>query len=602
MRKEVVFDVTLTLKGMVLSKASGAARWGVDQAANRDQNGIAILNGSQIKGKLREAWTQFSGMKAVLDELGLDELNPDHWLGRAPHRDTLEAIPARLHFGNVQVQQQGGKSAGQSNHRTRLKIDPIRGTAKAGALLVEEKLNHGDTSQWIGKVRARLSQDEIPLIEKLLKLGLSWQTAFGGGTSTGLGRLVGVRLDHEIKEIRKKAAGSVQVQQGYLGLSLEIHEPFYAGGERCGDNFLVSREEISGSMLKGALARGLSESYAAVGGLRAPISADHPAAADFPLLCKHFSELRFLEARPTCKGKPRAQVPSLSLAFDQFGELHDLAVATAPADALLRFKPDWKHADHVNAEIVGSRGKVKAIETVRTAINVQLENGGFEVNARQKAEDSKLYSQKRIMPEKDVHYLSAIYLPEGLSEQAKLIEELATAIGSCLKGIGKGHAQVSAELVTQTQAAEEAVTPGIWKVVLQTPALLLDPLRLAEVKNEDIRPLYNEWLEALGGGHLRLERRFCLQKLEGGFQGRQFADRRFPSAKYAPTVLEDAGSCLVIEARNEEGAAHLEAWRRNGLPLPGWALEAFGSNGKADWRSCPWLPENGFGEVLLSKI
>lgn len=614
MRKEVCFQVELRLTGMVLSKASGAGRWGVDQAVNRNHENKPVLNGSQIKGKLRETWTEFARLPEVLAGLGLKELDPDAWLGGAPKSGTTAAHPARLQFSDFELDETAsgfrantaslvGDSPTVAGQRTRLKIDPKRGAAVKGALVVEERLSHGDTSIWKGTIRSLLDDAETEDVRKLLKAGLRWQTALGGGKSTGLGRLLAVSILDECVQQPVAAVGKEQLDGSRLNLELEIHEPFYAGGLRQGDNFLVSRMSLSGAVLKGSLARGLNERFVnasatGTGYLRSGISASHPAADRFPLLCRYFSQLQILEARASSNGT-RPGVPSLSLALNE-DQLIDLAMDDAPHGSLLRFQPDWSRADWDRDDVSPDQGKLRIVEQVRTAINQQGQDGRFHVNPRQKAEDSKLFSQRRLMPEAGVRFRSVIVLPE-IAEQAALAKELQDALALCLYGVGKGHSRVTAR-VTNAGQTPEPVTIGIWRLVLQTPALLLDPVEVFPFKNRDLQPLYEQWLEELGGGHLRLKRRFCLQKFEGGFQGRRYADRRF-STSYAPILLEQEGSCLVLEVLDQEGCRIMERVRSNGLSLPGWVHAAFGGDdGKASWKSCPWLPENGFGEVQLTKL
>ena len=41
-------------------------------------------------------------------------------------------------------------------------------------------------------------------------------------------------------------------------------------------------------------------------------------------------------------------------------------------------------------------------------------------------------------------------------------------------------------------------------------------------------------------------------------------------------------------------------WQERGLPVAGTVREAFGLKGDAsDWQACPYVPENGFGEVAI---
>ena len=40
----------------------------------------------------------------------------------------------------------------------------------------------------------------------------------------------------------------------------------------------------------------------------------------------------------------------------------------------------------------------------------------------------------------------------------------------------------------------------------------------------------------------------------------------------------------------------VDNWLKHGLPLPDWAENLYGNN----WQTCPFLPENGFGEIAVN--
>jgi hypothetical protein len=43
-------------------------------------------------------------------------------------------------------------------------------------------------------------------------------------------------------------------------------------------------------------------------------------------------------------------------------------------------------------------------------------------------------------------------------------------------------------------------------------------------------------------------------------------------------------------------------WQRRGLPVAGTVREVFKLKGDAsDWQRCPYVPENGFGEIAVDQ-
>jgi hypothetical protein len=37
-----------------------------------------------------------------------------------------------------------------------------------------------------------------------------------------------------------------------------------------------------------------------------------------------------------------------------------------------------------------------------------------------------------------------------------------------------------------------------------------------------------------------------------------------------------------------------------GLPLPVWALAEYGQYNRELWETCPFVPENGYGEIAVN--
>jgi hypothetical protein len=147
-------------------------------------------------------------------------------------------------------------------------------------------------------------------------------------------------------------------------------------------------------------------------------------------------------------------------------------------------------------------------------------------------------------------------------------------------------------------------------VTLQTPALLIDPGRhLApggkngSAREEDLEREYQDVWQELSEGSLRMASYFQRCTLAGG----EYFRRRFlgKDAQYKPYLLSSEGSTFLLEpASGEENAAraYLDSWLRSGLPLSRSVRTFYRipDEPKIQWAHCPYVPENGYGEIAVN--
>ena len=191
-------------------------------------------------------------------------------------------------------------------------------------------------------------------------------------------------------------------------------------------------------------------------------------------------------------------------------------------------------------------------------------------------------------------------LPAGaVNFQANLLAEIG------IPGVGKLKTRCLASFVSLTPSSSSTTKENIrdinrWVVMLQTPALLCDVSAVAPGLS-DATVAYKAYWEEASGKKLTLERHFARQTLMGG----EFLWNRFSKQSlYSPFVLTNAGAVFVLRVMNDEdaGAAakKLEEWIRDGLPLATTVRKRFGLAGDAgDWKKCPYVPENGYGEIAV---
>ena len=171
----------------------------------------------------------------------------------------------------------------------------------------------------------------------------------------------------------------------------------------------------------------------------------------------------------------------------------------------------------------------------------------------------------------------------------------AKALFDGLPNLGKTKAFAN---ITPSPASRRSATPGneanMIAVTLATDALMNDPADLLahddrpQSPQERLRQSYADFWSDVTGNQLRLVNFFARQRLAGGYQARRFVRQGEP---YYPFLVTEAGSTFLLEGT----ANAIVPLLASGLPLPN-ALSAL------DWRSCPFVRENGFAEIRCNHI
>ena len=271
-----------------------------------------------------------------------------------------------------------------------------------------------------------------------------------------------------------------------------------------------------------------------------------------------------------------------------------LIAGEAPA-----FQPDWKSEHH--ALVRHSFGWPEVPRERRTRTAIEPPTG--------RAADERLFSYGLVLPETStpggpthkLQWHTAIGLeqiPEG--ERAQVIAELEQLLAWGLPHIGKTRATAEVEwlpapapLAVDSRAAPQK--DGLHVVTLQTEFLMTDPDLLRTDPVAGLRKAYESFWREASGGTLELSHYFASQSLQGGFQA-----ARTRRTRYEPYLLTDRGSTFVLRVIDSDGAATcLATWREGGLPTPEWVTHRYQVAGQLLWRSCPFLPHVGHGEVAI---
>ena len=272
---------------------------------------------------------------------------------------------------------------------------------------------------------------------------------------------------------------------------------------------------------------------------------------------------------------------------------HARAVCGEGRSLGLRYRLEGKKARKKVREDYGWPAKLKWELRVRTGID----------SALRKAEDKQLFAWRMLAPY-GFQWIARVETAR-ISEAAR--RQLEQLLRFWVEPLGKTKALAE---VTPTAAAPEAAGSPPYVLTLQTPAILIDPGRrlapggnIGSAREEDLEGEFQEVWGELSNGSLRMVRYFQRCSLAGG----QYFQRRFvgTEARYKPYLLSSEGSTFLLEpaaGKENEARACLDGWLRTGLPLSRSVRRFYGipDDPKVQWRRCPYLPENGYGEITVN--
>ena len=592
--------VTLTLTGPILTAGSTHIGWGLDTSFYRDWQGNLALPGSLIRGKLRQA------LENICEIIGSPEKTADQWFGeesRDDHEKTESYAPRRglLKISDFTYKEE---NSGTAPHppRTRIRIEPEIGVVEHGALFMSESpFAAGQETHWNGEIEFFVSSKRKDEYIRQIRQAFHFITAIGAEKTAGYGRLKKIVFGTPEEISPKGECSNEETPEGF-SLSIIPKEPLIIGGPRQTDNIFRSEKIIPGTVLKGSFAAGLNR----IAGSEPDkdISEENQAVVKlYPQLAKHFTDIRFLHAVPSLIQHERPETIPLSVvSYD--GKYEDIAFKEsekiyANGSAPVSFQIDWK-GEPKNLLDKYKLPELEYYPITRTAIDDET----------LKADESRLYSFFMIKPltsdGEQVYWNSEIRFPRGLTseEKAKLAAEFTQAMPLALRYMGKRQQVVETlcDAIRQDESSDQTGS-HTFAVVLQTPAIMLHPQKLMSKTDnplfddhEQLRNAYADYWREMFEECAELKTFFASQKLQGGYPG-----MRFMKDHYRPFYLTSAGTTFVFTMANEKGEKVwdiLKEQRRTGLKLPEWAV-ADEWYGKTSWKRCPFVPENGYGEIRI---
>jgi hypothetical protein len=226
-------------------------------------------------------------------------------------------------------------------------------------------------------------------------------------------------------------------------------------------------------------------------------------------------------------------------------------------------------------------------------------------STRRKAADEQLFAWKMLKPY-GLEWVAGVDTSRISGGARRQLESL---LRFGVEPLGKTKALAKVVLST---AQEPAGLTAPYVLTLQTPALLIDPSRrlardgkIGTAREEDMSAELQDVWSGLSDGSLRLANYYQRCELAGGeYFRRRFLGTRVP---YKPYLLSLEGSTFLLEpvpGKEPLAIGHMNQWRRLGLPLSRQVLDFYGIpvDLTHQWKHCPYLPENGYGEVAVNEV
>lgn len=593
--------VEAVLESPFLSQGLWAHAPGLDSALARDHHGRLIIPGSQLRGVLRQI------MQGMLDQKNKKyfQRNLDDWFGKgsgnfldepgelAGIENPFWPRPGMVGFRDLVCQQE---PTNQGAMATRIALDPNTGSVAKGALQVMEMpFPYGAEVPFLGEVVFYGEDAEAAQFWEAAGLALCFVSALGGVKSAGFGNLAReMRLLPSHPEPTKLIDFSAPPSARHperMALELELHDPFLVDAELIGENIFQGNWIIPGAVIKGSLARAL-ELYG--------MSEDMKEA---------LSQVLFSHAFPVKTGtgegvRPR-RIPFS--AIECGGRLYDCfwqddKKLLGKMEQAIAYPVDWKSPSWRTAgRIMGWPSPPDYHVRTRTAIN----------SAREVAEEGRLFSYRAVVPE---GLRWRLVLDKGTADDV-LYSKIVQAILSGLHFLGKTEARASCrevwDPIIETLPKPREVGGGelLWRVILQTPALMFATARCVKPVTQDppeAMELYQDyWQHVISifewpGDAPRLAHFDfrAAQKWEGGYRARRY---RQQDGFFTPYLLTQPGSVFVMRLEGVESVEQKEFFTqllRRGLPL-------YGSLSLCEpgrWKDSPYPPENGYGEVKVDWV
>lgn len=597
-----ISKVTLTVLGPFLTAATGPESYGLDKSFHRDYDGNLVIPSSHVKGKLRMALEEIAQFVAESPTLNIDS-----WFGVPSAQSSYEPSPGSIHFTDFICTSDSGQTAQlRPPARSRVVIDSVSRTAAEHLLRqIEDPYGSGSEIECTGAMSFYAESDDAAQdIANMLGVGLKWLPNLGAEKGTGFGRLKSVQVHRPSIAPANEYAPDKVLDGAALHLRITALEPILFGGTKSRrTNYLQSKQEFSGGLLKGALAVALNEAH----GIE-PVhrELDARTASQFPgyeSLITHYSAIRVTNGLPALQGAPRpVRIPISAVQHNAIW--YDTALTDETFPLTLNQAPtyfvDWKES----TEYFGSTSPQMVFVT-RSEID----------DISRRTLDGQLFTYSFCCPTDEggnkIEWICNVDFGkiENPEKRSRTSQEFAKAVQNFLHRIGKLSRSIQVKVcdgnAQSAMPCKALVEDGIAVVTLQSNTIMLSPETVgALLPGENLYQPYADFWHTISSGSLELVDFFAHQDFEGGYLYHRYlgsAERDVQSDNYRPYYVTQAGSVFKLRVRVEEDARqHLAQWLESGIPLPEWANIEYGQYDRPIWKNCPYVPENGFGEIVVN--
>lgn len=632
--------LTVTLRAPWLVHGNDPGRLGLDAVQLRAPDGKRrLLPGSLLAGRIRDAW------RVLKHDFQIKDVpNGEDWFGPPSTQDADEdnddkkaeadvayrrgrrRLPKRARILTADLVECSAPPDGLLIH-TRVKIDASSGAGRDGMLqAVEQRDAPGSSLSFTGTWRAWLADGEPASLQAHLHKALVWQTQLGALRNIGFGELVaqGSKVHivlaaagpddaaHTAQAAAQQAFVDAEPSPGRArGLRLRFDQPLAVANQLINGNLFQSDDFLPGAALKGALAHAWDQRQPGVA---------KPA---------WFDALRFTHAQPSSGTKRPSPLPFSLVAGleedqpDARKLIWDLALSSGAASDLIdahgravSFAPDWKTNLRKQAQARQQRAQVARYLRVRTAIDTgQAKQGslfGYDC-----AMSPHLGPPGQDGPEPETHWVATLDLPVAFNNPQNWAQIAMLLTSAPLGPLGKTNAFAAVELLHDLEPVwptrvDPASAGALVRVVLASPALLFAStavLNNTSVALKEMHEVYAQAFDAIAAATpeadhakaneppLALQCFYARQRLAGGEYLAHYFRRPGQPKPYLPYVLTEAGSVFVFQVRDADRAqVVLSHWQQHGLPFSQAVKDEHGD----DWRTNPWLAQNGYGEVAVN--
>jgi hypothetical protein len=566
-----------------------------------------VIPASHLKGKLRSSLEELDPFFDTIERPNLKAL-----FGTKSAEGSYEPLPAMVHFNDLV-----GANSDTKRTRTRVTINRTSQTAKQNLLReVDDLFASGTEIIFNGEVTFCASDSaDANRLASVLQLGLQWLATVGSEKGIGFGRVKSAKVSAPT-EISASSIPTFAGKSDALHMRIKAHEPLLAGGIKSRrTNYVVSRQELSGGLIKGALAAALNEVHNVNPATR-PLDAIY--ADEFPgfeALVRHFSSICVTHARPTHVNGPRPiRLPLSAVEYEelQVGNMDDGKSRVGDV-ALSNERTPIMHGRHSPAYY----GDAKKLDRyVGLAEPAELFVTRSEINdVSQRTAEGQLFTYQFYAPctkeKKPIEWVCNVNFDTILepAERKAALQQFATAVQQHLHRLGKLSRAVTVAVIdgpaTPAVNNRALIEDGLVLVTLQSDAIMLAPEVVRSLPlGQDLNEVYSAYWFELSDGALTLDDFFAHQGFEGGYRYHRYlgaAERKSRPHNYRPYYLTLAGSLFKLRVTNEINASKLlTRWLSGGLPLPKWALNEYGRYNRPIWETCPFVPENGYGEIAVN--